>query len=589
VVVIAVVLASGVVAHWIGWRLRVPAIVFLLAIGLVAGPLTGFLDPDDTFGDLLFPAVSAAVAVILFEGSLGLGWRGVRVAGTTVVMLLTVGAATTIGVTLLAARVILEVDWGLAALLAAVLVVTGPTVIGPIVKSIGLHGRVGAILEAEGTLIDPIGAIMAVLVFEAVFRQHGDALDVAGNLLATLGLGAGVGLVAAALLAVGLHRYVIPDELHSATTLAAVVAAFAAANAIRPEAGLVAVTVMGVALATRPEARAHHVLAFNWTLRIMFISALFVLLGARIQPDTLRDLEWRNIAFLGTLVVLGRPLSVALSTIRSGLTWKERGFLALTAPRGIVAASVASVFALQLAELEVENSQILVSATFTVIAGTVLLSGLSSRHIATRLGLVDPRADATVIVLGANPVARAIARALELHGAPVRLIDIDRRELQQARMGGFDVHHGSVVSEGTWEQAGVHAAGTFLALTSSDEINALASRRAAEVLDRRNVFALAPRRREHQGWLRLPPASVARTLFGNQVTFDRLDELIEQGWEISSTNITDRFGVDDHAWVHPDSIPLFSVDQRGRIHLVAVDRRRGPRPGDVLVALTQRL
>lgn len=587
-VVAAVVLASGVAAHWLAWRLRVPAIVFLLGAGLVAGPLTGVLDPDEVFGDLLFPLVSVAVAIILFEGSLGLGWRGVRAAGSTVWALLSVGAAVTVGVSMVAARVLLDVEWQLAALLAAVLVVTGPTVIGPIVRAIGLRGRLGAILEAEGTLIDPIGAIMAVLVYEGVYAAEEGGADIANALLATLATGAVVGLAAALLLAVALARYVIPDELHSATTLAAVVTAFAVSNEIRPESGLVAATVMGVALASQPEARVHHVLAFNVTLRIMLISALFILLGARIETNTLREVEWRNMAFLAVLVVVGRPLSVFIATIRSELTWRERAFLAATAPRGIVAAAVASVFALQLAQLEVENSQVLVSATFTVIAGTVLLSGLGSRALATKLGLIDPKADATVIVLGANPLARTVGRALEQHGAPVRLIDIDRRELQTARMGGLDVHRGSVVAEGTWEGAGVHAAGRFIAMAASDELNALAARRAAEVIDRRNVYALAPRRPEHQGRWRQPPASVARMLFSESATYDHLSKLIEDGWQVSSTNITEKFGLDDHARVHPGAIPLFVVDTRGRIDLLVLDhRRRRPGPGDKLVALTE--
>lgn len=584
--VAAGVLGGGVVAQWLGWRFRVPAIVFLLAGGLVAGPVTGVLDPDRTFGELLFPVVSLAVAVILFEGALDLGWSGVRHAGRTVWMLLTVGAAVTLVGTAVAARLVLDIEWELAVLLAAVLVVTGPTVIGPLVRSIGLRGRVGAILEAEGTLIDPVGAILTVLVFQALFDTHHAGGAVVPEVIATFGIGAAAGFAAAAFLVVALARYVIPDELHNVTTLAAVIGAFALANAAREESGLVAVTVMGMALARQNRVPVRHVLEFNETLRILFISGLFVLLGARIQADTLAELEWRNLAFLAGLVLVVRPLSVLCSTLRSGLSRPERLFLALTAPRGIVAAAVASVFSLRLAGAGVEDSQVLVSATFTVIGGTVLLSGLGSRLLATRLGLAGHERSA-IVVLGANPVARELAAALEEHGAPVRLVDLDRRELAAARMSGLLVHHGSVLADHTWEEVGIESAAAFVALTANDEVNTLAARHAAAILGRKHVYQLPPRRPEHGTWWKLPPGTFARPLFASDATLNLLVGRIEDGWRVTATRLTEKFGPADHAVRHPDSVPLFVVDCKGRIEFSATDSHRRPRAGDTVVTLTR--
>ncbi|MDH4171903.1 MAG: cation:proton antiporter, partial [Acidimicrobiia bacterium] len=566
ILVVAGVLAGGVIAQWLGWRLRVPAIVFLLAGGLIAGPVTGALNPDDTFGELLFPSVSLAVAVILFEGALGLGWKGVRSAGNTVWLLLTVGAAITLAGTGVAARYILDIDWDLAVLLAAVLVVTGPTVIGPIVRSIGLHGRLGALLESEGTLIDPIGAILTVLVFEAAFATHGGAADIATAIFPTFGAGAVIGLTGAVLLIVAFRRFLVPDQLHNVTTLATVIVCFAAANELRDEAGLVAVTVMGIALASQTHVPVRHVLEFNETLRIVFISGLFVLLGARIEADTLREFEWRNIAFLVALVVIVRPLSIWLSTMRSGLARNERVFLALTAPRGIVAASIASVFSLQLADLGVENSQILVSATFTVIAGTVLLSGFGSRPLAVRLGLVEPGRD-IIIVLGANPVARAIATALGTQGAPVRLVDLDRRELAAARMTGLLAHRGSVFADETWDQVGLHNAACFIAVTPSDELNTIAARHAAAALGRKQVFQIPPGRPEHRTWWDLPTGTFARPLFSRDLTYTELADRLNDNSRVTATRLTERFGVHDYDRTHPDALVLFTVNPRGGIEI----------------------
>lgn len=581
VLVVAAVLVGGVLAQWLGWRLRVPAIVFLLAGGLIAGPMTGALDPDHTFGDMLFPSVSLAVAVILFEGALGLGWRGVRAAGSTVWMLLTVGAAITLVGTAFSARYLLDVDWNLAVLLAAVLVVTGPTVIGPIVRAIRLRGRLGAILEAEGALIDPLGAILTVLVFQALFESEEGTGGIALQVLTTLGIGAGIGLIAALLLVSALARYLIPDQLHNVTTLACVILAFAVANGIREESGLVAVTAMGIAVASQSRVPVRHVLEFNETLRILFISGLFVLLGARIEADTLRELEWRNLAFLVTLILLVRPLCVLVSTLRSSLSRRERLFLALTAPRGIVAAAVASVFSLQLADIGVANSQVLVSATFTVIAGSVLFSGIGSRYFATRLELVDTE-DQSIIVLGAHPAARALAAALEQQGASVRLVDLDQRELAAARMTGLLAHRGSVFADHTWEEAGIQNAASFVAMTSNDELNILAARHAASVLGRKRVYQLPPRRPEHEAWWTFPVGTFARPL---AASYTRLADRMDAGWRVTATRLTDKFGPDDHARVHPDAIPLFIVDPKGQIELTTTESHRRPRIGDTVVTL----
>ncbi len=586
VVVVASVLAAGVLAQWIGWRFGVPAIVFLLAGGLVAGPITGALSPDQTFGDLLFPSVSLAVAVILFEGALGLGGRGVRTAGRTVWLLLTVGAFVTVVGTACAARYVLNVGWDLAALIAAVLVVTGPTVIGPIIRAVGLHGRLGAILEAEGTLIDPLGAILTVLVFEALFQGHHGVDGILGELVVTVLVGGAVGALAAGALVVAFARYWIPDQLHNVTSLSLVIGAFALANGVRAESGLVAVTVMGVVLASQRRVQISHVLEFNETLRILFISALFILLGARIEADTLRQLEWRNIVFLMVLILAVRPVSAWLSTIRSGLSGRERWFLALTAPRGIVAAAIASIFSLQLDTLGVENSQVLVSATFTIIAGTVLLSGLGGRFLARRLGLVAPSAQ-TIVVLGANEFARDFAGALEQQGASVRLVDLDRHELAAARMSGLPVHRGSVFADDTRDLVGLDSASCFVALTSNDELNVLATRHAAAILGRRHVFQLVPRRAEHQAWWTLPTGTFARPLFAVDASYDVLEERLRLGWRITATHLTEQFRNGEYTATHPDAIRLFLVDAAGHVALCAATDTTTPRPGDTVVAVTR--
>jgi NhaP-type Na+/H+ or K+/H+ antiporter len=582
VVAITAILCVGGLAQWLGWRMRMPAIVFLLAAGLVVGPLTGWLEPDSIMGDTLFPVVSMAVAVILFEGALGLGSKGIRDAGRTVWLLLTVGAGVTLVCTAVAAQWIFDIPAGLAWVLSAILVVTGPTVIGPLVRAIGLHGRPAKILEAEGTLIDPMGAIIAVLMFETFFEEEATAAWPV-ELALTVGIGLAAGLVGAGLILWLLGRYLVPDHLHNIVTLATVLTVFTVADSLQPEAGLVGVTAMGVAVAAGDKVDVQHILEFNEVLRTLFITGLFILLGARIAPETLTSLGWRNLAFLAVLVVLVRPAAVFLSTVGSGLGRGERAFIGLTAPRGIVAAAIASVFSIQLTENDIDGAQLLVAATFTVIAGTVLFSGLFARPLATRLGLLRTGAD-SIVVLGSNPMARELARALAKVGAEVTLVGMDRQNLASARMDGLRTVAGSVMDDDTWAAAEVDAADTFVALSTRDEVNAVSVRHATRLLGRRNVFQVVPNSKRARSARGASPHIRGRPLFAADATLDRLDSRLESGWHVKATTLTDEFGPRDYYSTHPLALPL-CTERDGSVHFRDAGQRLNLRAGDTVVSL----
>lgn len=582
VIAITAILCVGGLAQWLGWRLRMPAIVFLLAAGLIVGPLTGWLEPDRIMGDTLFPLVSMAVAVILFEGALGLGAKGIRDAGRTVWLLLSVGAALTLVCTAVAAQWIFGIPPGLAWVLSAILVVTGPTVIGPLVRALGMHGRVAMILEAEGTLIDPMGAILAVLMFETFFEEEATGAWPL-ELALTIGIGLAAGLIGAGLILWMLGRYLVPDHLHNIVTLAAVLTVFTVADTFQPEAGLVAVTAMGVAVAAGNRVDVQHILEFNEVLRTLFITGLFILLGARIAPETLTSLGWRNLAFLAVLILLVRPAAVFLSTVGSGLGRGERVFMGLTAPRGIVAAAIASVFSIQLTENDIDGAQLLVAATFTIIAGTVLFSGLLARPIATRLGLLRSGHD-SIVVLGSNPMAREMATALAKVGAEVTLVGMDRQNLASARMEGLRTVAGSVMDDDTWAAAEVDSADTFVAMSTRDEVNAVSVRHATRLLGRRNVFQVvpnSPRARKARG---ASPHIRGRPLFGPDSTLDKLDERLEAGWHVKATTLTDEFGPRAYYSTHPLALPL-CIAREGSIHFRDAGQRLNLKSGDIVVSL----
>ena len=338
---LASILVLGICARWLAWWVHLPAILFLLLCGLVVGPITGMLNPDALLGELLLPIVSLSVAIILFEGGLSLRFSDLPQIGRVLRHLVSFGAAVTWIISAVAAYTVAGLDPALAVLLGAILVVTGPTVITPLLQDIRPTGPVGSILRWEGIVIDPIGATLAVLVFEGIvadgFRQA--ATVMALGVVKTVVIGGILGFLGARTLMLILKPFWAPDFLHNPLTLMIVITVFTLANLLQAESGLLAVTVMGVLLANQRTISIRHIVEFKENLRVLLISSLFILLASRLRLDNLMLVGTRSLEFLAILVFVARPAAVALSTIRSGLSWRERVFLAWMAPRGIVAAS----------------------------------------------------------------------------------------------------------------------------------------------------------------------------------------------------------------------------------------------------------
>ena len=401
VLAIAAILVLGVAGQWLAWRIRVPSILVLLFIGFLVGPIArhlgkfgwsgGSLDPDLLFRGLITPIVSLSVSLILFEGGLSLRASHIANVGRVVRDLVTLGAGITWILSAIAAHILVGLDWKLSILLGAILVVTGPTVIGPLLRHVKPVGQIGPVLKWEGIVIDPIGAGLTVLVFEAISagRLSQATPMLLLGVVKTLAVGAGVGALVAFLIVVMLRRFWVPDYLQSPVILAFVIAAFTGSNLLVPESGLFTVTIMGIMLANQHRASTHHILEFKETLSVLLIGSLFIMLSSRLRMEDLASVGFGGVLFLIVLIVLVRPVAVLASTLRSPLTWKERAFLALMAPRGIVAASISSVFALRLASEGFEKAHLLVPLTFLVIVGTVLVYGLGARFAARWLGLAS--------------------------------------------------------------------------------------------------------------------------------------------------------------------------------------------------------
>lgn len=592
---LAGILVVGIVTQWLAWRLRLPSILLLLAAGMCIGPGTAllargqwisgrFLDPDELFGKLLLPFVSMSVALILFDGGLSLNLRELTKAGRVIWSLVSLGAAITWALTILAARLIVGISWPLSVLLGAILVVTGPTVIGPLLRHVRPRGQTGPILKWEGIIIDPIGAMLAVVVFEAILTGRVHVGSASFSVLRTVLIGTTIGLAGAMLMVVALRRMWVPDLLHNALNLMLVIVAFTLGNYLQSESGLFAVTVMGLVLANQRYVQVHHIAEFKESLTLLLISALFVILGARLNLEQLGSYNWRTLAFVLVLIVLVRPVAVFACTIGTTLTWKERAFLAALAPRGIVAAAVSSVFALRLRDLNFPQADALVPLTFAVIIGTVSIYGLSAAWTARRLGISRPGALGFLFV-GANPVARGLALAIQKESYEVLLVDTNSFNIQSARLAGLPVAYGSILSNVVQEELELSSIGRLLAMTPNEEVNSLAVVHFGRQFGRDSVYQLATApasgRKE-----KVSKELHGHLLFGPAITYDLLLDRIERGAVFKRTNLTAQFTYAQFRALHgEDAIPMLLITDTGEASLFSVDSTPTPKPGQAIVSL----
>lgn len=604
VLALAAVVILGIAAQWVAWRIKLPSILLLLLAGIVVGPITGWLDPDALFRDLLMPIVALSVGLILYEGGFTLRREELRSVGPAVIKLITVGAFITWALAGLAAWVVLGLELDLSILLGAVLVVTGPTVIQPLLRHIRPSGAVGGVLKWEGIVIDPVGALLALLVFEVIIAglggghghgagAHGEAAALGASgvsihafvAVAKTIIVAGVAGGVFALILLGmLRRYWIPDFLGSAVSLAFALAAFTLSNLFQEESGLAAVTWMGLLLANQRRVDVEDIIEFKENLRVLLISGLFILLAARLPFEALSGIGWREVVFVGLLVLVVRPLSVAASTRNCGLSRAERFFLAWMAPRGIVAAAVSSIFSLRLVDAGVPGAETIATATFAVIIGTVLIYGLTSPIVARRLGLSEANPQGLLIV-GVDRLTRAIARVIEERGFSVLLVDTNRDHTRDARMEGRRTYTGSVLAEDFLDEAQLSGIGRLLAMTPNDWVNVLAVHRLEKVFGTANTYQYAAdhdsdkERESHEHLSR-------RILFGEDATRDHLLDWIEAGGQIKATQITEEYDFDTYLERQPgECLPLFVISASGKLSVVDREHPARPGAGDTVIAL----
>ncbi len=597
------VVAVGVGAQWLAWRVKWPSIVLLALIGLAVGPLAQVLAgfdifagwfasqhflpfrPAETLGELFGPIVSLSVAIILFEGGLTLSLSEFRLAAVGVRRLVWLGAPLTWLFCSAAGNLIGGLGWPVSLVFGAILVVTGPTVILPMLRQAALNRRTASYLKWEGIVNDPIGALLAVLVYQfLVYAQQGSGW---ARLLGDVGMaaasGALLGGVGGWLAGIAFRRGWVPEYLKSPVLLSLVLVVFGVADVLQAEAGLLAVTIMGMVIGNMDLPGIDDMKRFKEYISVMLISVVFVLLTANLDPRVLGALDWRALVLVFAILFVTRPLAIMLATARSGMELNDRILLSWIAPRGIVAAATAGLMGQRLQEAGYDGAEKLLPLIFAVIIASVILHGSTIGPLARRLGLASTARD-NVLIVGASPWSIELGKTLDFLKVKVLVADASWSNLRQARLAGLPVFHGEVLSEFAEESLEIAHVQAVLAATSNDAYNALVCTTMAPEVGQARVFQLPGdfgQEDDPRGLARERRGNIA---FDNDAIYERLWRWHVRGWQFYKTRLTETYGYSDFLGDCPaEAIQILVCNEDGAVKFRTAHQETEPAAGDTIV------
>ncbi len=581
---LAGIIILGILAQWFAWKLKIPAILPLILIGLLVGPIAAeFLSSDGTKwiqpiwkdGKGLFPDeslfyfVSLSISVILFEGGLTLRVKEIKNVGPVITKLITVGSIVTFFGAAVAAHFIFYLSWEISFLFSALIIVTGPTVITPILRNIPLKQDVSAVLKWEGILIDPIGALVAVLVFEFISVEGGGeftktAFIEFGKIVL---FGTTFGFTFAHGLNLAINKRLIPHYLLNVFALASVLGVFVLSDNFAHESGLLAVVVMGMVLGNSNSPYLKELLYFKESLSVLLISILFILLAANINiEDLLLIYNWNTVVLFAIVVFVLRPIGVFLSTLNSSLQFNEKLFISWVGPRGIVAAGIASLFGLKLAKEGVEGAEYITPLVFMIVLGTVLLNATTARFFAKVSGVFLKKSSG-ILIIGASKTSRLIGNYLEQNGRHVVLIDSNQSNISKATEMGLEAINSNIYSDSLGDNIELSDVGYLIALTGNSDINKFAINKFGKEFGENGAFRLIT-----SDELNDPNHKPKQGIFIQTDDFISLTETTRRYPAIHEIDIIDKANYEsliELSAKDKDIISLFLKDAEGELHIIA--------------------
>jgi len=580
----------GIGSQWLAWRYRLPAIVIMAATGLLVGPIFGLINPEEDFGPLYSPIISAAVAIILFEGSLNLSFSELRGVGKPIFRISTIGAFIAWILGSLTAHYVAGLSWAVAFVIGGLFIVTGPTVIMPLLRQSKLKARPAKILKWEGIIVDPIGALLAVFAFEIITFMTADNPDgtqlllfFAASLFAILlgwALGRGLGWM--------FETGHIPEFLKSPAIVVVVILCFTAADEVMHETGLLSVTAMGITLANMGISSISDMCHFKENISVLLISTIFIMLTASLEMETILQIFSPNIiGYVIIMMFLVRPLSIFLSTIGTSLSFNEKALVGWIAPRGIVALTVSGYFATVLAEAGYEDASILTTLTFALVIFTVIAHGFSIGWLAKKLNL-SSEGNPGAILIGSNPFTVELAQSLAKVKVPTIIVDSSWEHLSLARKAGVHSYHGNMLSEQTEHHLDTIPYEYLLAATEDHAYNSLICTTFMPEYGRTNVFKVSPYTHDENGYSSGVVSQVGgRILFDKKFSLDDLNKKVESGYVFRQTTLTEKFTFEQYkAEKDPSTVFLYLLKPSGQLKFFSEEMRTVPATGDIIVSLT---
>ncbi|SMX41804.1 cation:proton antiporter [Actibacterium lipolyticum] len=584
VMAFALVGALGVGSQWLAWRLRMPAIVLMLAAGLIIGPVLGVFDPVRDVGPLMGPMISIAVAIILFEGGLTLNLHSLRDAAEGVRRLVIIGAPLGWLLSTLALHYVAGLGWSASTVFGGIMIVTGPTVIAPLLRQARLKRRPAQLLQWEAIVNDPVGALAAVLAFEVVLvLQTATTLThamwelVLGVTVATvLGAFAGWGLARA------FRRAWVPEYMKVPVLFAVLLLTFGLSDAVLHESGLLAVTIMGLVIANADLPSYTELRRFKEHATVLLVSGVFILLAASMKFETLAQLDWRAGVFVLSIILVARPVTVLLSLVATKVPWRERLLVAFTGPRGVVLVAVAGLFGERLAALGLEDGARIGPLAFALVAATVVLHGFTLTPFARWLGLAGGEIPG-VLLVGGSRWATAFGQALKKVEVPVLVLDANRARLRSAREGGLPIFFGDILSEAAEHGVEIMSYGKVVAATDNDAYNTLVATDLAPEFGRENVHQL--KRAKQESTRHALPTTLGGKPIGAGRSYFELNRMVDEGWGFRTTRLTEEFTIKDWREKNPEAVLFARLSPSGDLRLLAEGEEFRSPPETVLVAM----
>ncbi len=570
VMAFALVGALGVGSQWLAWRLRMPAIVLMLVAGILIGPVAGVFDPGRDIGPLMGPIISIAVAIILFEGGLTLNFHSLNDAAKGVKRLVFVGAPLGWLTSALALRYGAGLSWESAAVFGGIMIVTGPTVIAPLLRTARLSKRPAALLQWEAIMNDPIGALAAVLAFEVVLVLNTATTVNAAvwELLVGIGVATALGMVAGFGLARSFKRGWVPEYMKVPVLFALLLAIFAVSDHVLHESGLLAVTIMGIVIANADLPSYEELRRFKEHATVLLVSGVFILLAAQLDVAALGQLDWRALGFVLLVVLVARPFTVMVALLGSGVPYREQWLVALTGPRGVVLVAVAGLFGDRLLNLGFADAALIGPLAFVLVAVTVVLHGFTLAPFARWLGLAGADIPGVVIVGGADWTT-AFAEALKKAEVPVLMTDPNYGHLRAARAAGIATFSGDILSEAAEQRLELVSYATLIAATDNDAYNTLVATDLGPEFGRDNVFQVI--REKSDSARHQLPRTLGGRMFGADQTHTGLNRLIRDGWTFRISRLTDEFTFEDWRAKRPETHLFARISPKGHIRLIRKD------------------